>query len=455
MAEAPSSFETCMTGGVRQRFEILNRKLAPVFLVAALVGAVTGLVSAALLSGAGWILRTRMALAGAAEASFGGGLAVSMALSALLALCAVALVRFFAPEAAGSGIQEIEGALQGLRKLRPTHVLPIKLAGGVLSLGSGMSLGREGPTIHMGGALGRFFWKVCRLRDPLALHALVAAGAGAGLSAAFNAPLAGILFVVEEMRRSFRFNFISFHCVVIASVAADIVERLTLDPGPAIAMRVFPMPLLSELWLFAVFGVLIGVVGVAFNTWLLAALTHVDRAASRRPWLYAVGVGAAFGLVAWVLPELTGGGYLVLRHALSGTVGVALLLGLFCCRFLGTLFSYATGAPGGIFAPMLALGTLLGMAFGEAIAQWLPDIAGYPGIFAVAGMGALFAATVRAPLTGMVLIMEMTRNYALTVPLLVTGIASVVTAETLGGRPIYSLLLERTLRLAGEKKTAA
>lgn len=443
--------ELAMPKRMLRRFETLNRKLAPIFLVAGLVGAMTGFAAAALLAGAGVVAHLRLSLAAKAEAAFGGGLVVSMAGSALLALAAVALVRFLAPEAAGSGIQEIEGALAGVRPLRPGRVLPVKLFGGMLSLGSGMALGREGPTIHMGGALGRLLGPACRLCQPLELHSLVAAGAGAGLAAAFNAPLAGILFVVEEMRRSFQFNFISFHCVVIASVTADIVERVTLDPGPAIAMRVFPMPRLDELWLFVVFGILIGCVGAVFNTWLLAALSRVDRAASRWPWLYAAAVGAAFGLIAWTYPELAGGGYQVLRHALTGQVGVALLLAFFACRFVGTLFSYATGAPGGIFAPMLALGTILGMAFGETVAHWLPLIAPYPGMFAVAGMGALFAATVRAPLTGMVLIMEMTRNYDLTLPLLVTGIASVVTAETLGGRPIYSLLLERTLRQSGER----
>lgn len=433
-----------------RRFEMLNRRLAPIFCIAAMVGAVTGLAAAALLAGAGYVERERMLLAAAAERAFGGGLAVSMLLSAGLTVAAVALVRFFAPEAAGSGIQEIEGALAGVRKLRPLRVLPVKLVGGVLSLGSGMSVGREGPTIHMGGALGRFLGQLFRQQDPQVLHSLVAAGAGAGLAAAFNAPLAGILFVVEEMRRSFHFNFVSFHCVVIASVAADVVARLVLDAGPAIAMRVFAVPRLGELWLFFVFGVLIGLVGAVFNMLLLGALSRVDRAASRWPWLYALVVGAGMGVVAWSVPELTGGGYKVLRHALTGTVGVELLLLFFVCRFASTLFSYATGAPGGIFAPMLALGTLLGMAFGETVTALLPDQTLFPGMFAVAGMGALFAATVRAPLTGMVLIMEMTRNYDLTLPLLISCIASVVTAESLGGRPIYTLLLGRTLHLSGQ-----
>ncbi len=437
-----------------RRFEVMNRKLAPIFLVAALVGAATGLIGAALLRGVFWLHEGRQVLIQAAETAFGGGAVVSMLASAAVTVGAVALVRFFAPEAAGSGIQEIEGALEGVRVLRPGRVLPVKLAGGILSLGGGLSLGREGPTIHMGGALGRLLGRLFGRKDPQELHSLVAAGAAAGLAAAFNAPLAGILFVVEEMRRSFHFNFVSFHCVVIAAVAADIVVRLLLHAGPAIVMTVFPVPRLGDLWLFFVFGVLIGGVGAVFNSLLLAALGRVDRAARRWPWRFALIVGAAFGLIAWSVPDLAGGGYHVLRHALTGEMAVPLLVLFFTCRFAGTLFCYATGAPGGIFAPMLALGTLLGMAFGQVVVGLGLEMAPFPGMFAVAGMGALFAATVRAPLTGMVLIMEMTRNYDLTLPLLVTCIASVVTAETLGGRPIYSLLLERTLRREQESAVA-
>lgn len=245
------------------------------------------------------------------------------------------------------------------------------------------------------------------------------------------------------MRGAFDFDFVSFQCVVIAAVASDIVARLCVDAGPAIAMTVFAMPRMHSLWLFFIFGLLLGGVGALFNAGLLAALARVDKTAARWPWLFALAVGGAFGLLAWAYPNLAGGGYPVLREALTGHMGIGLLLFLFLCRFAGTLLSYATGAPGGIFAPMLALGTLLGMAFGEGVRLWLPQIAPFPGSFAVAGMGALFASTVRAPLTGLVLIMEMTRNYELILPLLVTAIAAVVTAETLGGRPIYALLLER------------
>lgn len=164
-----------------QRFEALNRALAPVFLLAALVGAGTGLLAAALLRSVSLIDHGRRFLAALGQTTFGGcgGAVVSMIASALLALAAVWLVRTFAPEAAGSGIQEIEGALAGVRALRPGRVLPVKLLGGALSLGAGLSLGREGPTIHMGGVLGRLLGRVFRTTDPHILHSLAAAGAAA------------------------------------------------------------------------------------------------------------------------------------------------------------------------------------------------------------------------------------------------------------------------------------
>jgi len=145
--------------------------------------------------------------------------------SAVLVYAAILLVRSFAPEAGGSGVQEIEGALDNVRPVRWKRVLPVKFVGGLLSLGGGLVLGREGPTIRMGGNIGQMIGEWFQVsRDEV--HTLVAAGAGAGLSAAFNAPLAGILFVLEEMRPQFKYNFLSVQCVLIAAAVSDIVVRI-------------------------------------------------------------------------------------------------------------------------------------------------------------------------------------------------------------------------------------
>jgi len=376
-----------------------------------------------------------------------------MLIVGLAVLLAAELVRRFAPEAAGSGIQEIEGALGGLRSLRWQRVLPVKFFGALLSLGSGAVLGREGPTVQMGGCVGAMVSERLGLAgDRPAI--LIAAGAAAGLSAAFNAPLAGILFVFEEMRRYFPSRFASRAVVAVAAVCAAIVARLSSGQTPVITMPAFPAPPIAALWLFVLFGVLFGVLGVAFNRSLLGVLDVVERLPALARRLAPFVIGAGLGLVAFVMPDAIGGGYSAIDDALAGRIAGGLLLTLFVIRFATTILSYSTGAPGGIFMPMLALGTLVGLAFGTGVQELVPVLVPDRGVFAVAGMAAFFAATVRSPLTGIALAVEMTGDFEQILPLIVSCIAAAVAAEGLGGRPIYAQLLERTLRRAGLQTNA-
>jgi CIC family chloride channel protein len=274
---------------------------------------------------------------------------------------------------------------------------------------------------------------------------LIAAGAGAGLSAAFNAPLAGILFVVEEMRPQFKYNFLSVHSVLIASVMSDIVLRLLMGQTPDIRMPMLPSPALASLWLFPLLGVVFGVFGVIFNRLLIRTL---DFFANMKGWSYKLTglyVGAAIGLMVAFFPGAVGGGYTIIPRALHESVPTTMLLVFFVVRFGTTMISYGSGAPGGIFAPMLALATVFGMWSGHYAHAWFPELIVHPQVFAVAGMGALFSATVRAPLTGIVLTIEMTGNYSLILPLILTCMVAAIVAQGLGGRPIYTVLLQRTL----------
>lgn len=420
------------------------RRLSAMLSLAAFVGALSGLAGA-------WFQAGIAALADVRQGwihSFGElGWVASMAATGGLAWLAVFLVRRLAPEAGGSGVQEIEGVLAGERELRWARVLPVKFAGGVLSLGSGMALGREGPTIQMGGALAQMVAELFRLKTE-DLRILVAAGAGAGLAAAFNAPLAGILLVVEEMRDEFRYDFVSVQSVLVACVVADVVLRLLVGQQPDIPMQIFDRPTLGALALFAVFGALFGVMGVVFNRTLIRFADFFAALSGWRHGAMVLGAGGMIGLALWFWPDAVGGGYEVIAKSLSMAIPMDALLLLFMVRFFTTLLSYGSGAPGGIFAPMLALGTVFGVWFGDLAQAWLPDLVAQPGIFAVAGMGALFTATVRAPLTGIVLVVEMTQNYTLILPLMVTCFAAATVAALLGGRPIYTLLLKRTLDMA-------
>ncbi|ABS67702.1 Chloride channel core [Xanthobacter versatilis] len=376
------------------------------------------------------------------------------AVAAVMVAAAVALVRAFAPEAAGSGVQEIEGALEGLRPVRWKRVLPVKFVGGVLALGSGLVAGREGPTIHMGAAITKALSDAVGLgtRDT---RGLLAAGAAAGLAAAFNAPLAAILFVIEETRRQFPYGLRTYSAVILCSVASAVMAEAINGSGPDMKLAVPDMPLLL-LPAFVVLGAVLGAVGVAFNHALVASLDAARRLALKvSPYLLPVLVGAAVGPLILLRPEATFGGE-QLAVSLPGLGLPALTLaGIVIIRFAMTMASYSTGIPGGIFAPILALATAVGVLFATLLALAVPMPPDAVAAFGVAAMGGLFSATVRAPLVGMVLVAELTGAYDLLVPVILTCVTANLVAEALGGKPIYEVLLDRTLRLAGTPRHEA
>ncbi|EGA65037.1 H(+)/Cl(-) exchange transporter ClcA [Vibrio brasiliensis] len=370
-------------------------------------------------------------------------------ISAALAFIGYFLVHRFAPEAAGSGIPEIEGAMDGIRPVRWWRVIPVKFFGGMGALGSGMVLGREGPTVQMGGAIGRMVTDIFKVKDDDTKHSLLASGAAGGLAAAFNAPLAGIMFVVEEMRPQFRYSLISIRAVIISAISANIVFRYINGQDAVITMPQYQAPELTTLWLFLLLGALFGMFGVVFNQLvtlsqdLFVKLHKNDR---KRYLLTGSLIGGCFGIMLLYFPEVTGGGIGLIPTITNGGYSAGILLLLFVARIATTMICFGSGAPGGIFAPMLALGTLFGYAFGLIAQGLFPDLPITPGMFAIAGMGALFAATVRAPITGILLVIEMTNNYYLILPLIITSLGAVIFAQMLGGQPIYSQLLHRTLK---------
>ena len=362
---------------------------------------------------------------------------------------AVLLVRRMAPEASGSGIPHLEAVLRRLRPFRWARVLPVKFIGGALSIGlSGFAAGREGPTVQMGGAVGdgvaSLFKGTFRDRETL-----ITAGAGAGLAAAFNAPLSGLVFVLEEVRREF--TPLIFGAALVASVMADLVARIATGQMPVFRVPAYPTPDLRLVPAFLALGVIVGLFGVVFNKLLIGTLNVFARVQRRVPAVAAAAfAGAVTGLVGWYRPDLLGGGHGLAETALAGGVALSVIPLFFLVRFVLTMIAYGCGAPGGIFAPMLALGALVGLAVGYGAHILLPNLAPSPGLFAVVGMAAYFTAIVRAPLTGIVLIVEMTGSYAQMLPLLAACFAAYAIAEGLGDKPIYEVLLERDLARGGE-----
>ena len=425
-----------------------------VLIVAGIVGTLAGLVGVAFEKAVNAVSTQRLSMLATVDKHWILVFPLAFILSGLLAMVGYYLVRRFAPEASGSGIPEIEGALEELRPVRWWRVIPVKFVGGMGALGAGMVLGREGPTVQLGGNIGRMVLDIFRMKSTEARHSLLATGAAAGLSAAFNASLAGILFIIEEMRLQFRYSVISVKAVFIGVIMSSIVFRIFNGEGAVIEVGKLADAPVNTLWLYLLLGMLFGVVGVLFNTLIFKTQDMFQRlhGGNLRKILIIGGVlGGVCGILGVIEPEAAGGGFNLIPIAAAGNYTVGMLLFIFITRVVTTLLCFGSGAPGGIFAPMLALGTLLGTAFGMASASLFPAYHLEAGTFAIAGMGALFAASVRAPLTGIVLVLEMTDNYQLILPMIITCLGATLLAQFLGGKPLYSSLLARTLAKQQQK----
>jgi CIC family chloride channel protein len=413
-----------------------------------LVGLISGLAAVAFRGALAGADAARGAIVAFVHAHLPWTLPVPLLLGAAGATVAIYLVRRFAPEAAGSGIPQVKATLYHLSTMEWRRVLPVKFAGGLLGIGSGLALGREGPTIQMGAAVGQMVsgWFSCTTRER---RTLLAAGAGAGLAAAFNAPLAGLVFVLEEIQRDF--SPAVFTATLIASGVADVTTRLLLGQMPVFAVQVGTIPPLGVLPFAFFLGLVTALLGVAFNRCLLAGLRLYDGVASSPAWVAGGLAGCAVGVVAIIAPDAVGSGHHLVERLLAGELPLATIAALLVVRFGLTISSYGCGAPGGIFAPLLVLGAGIGIVvghLGQAVApQWVGDAQLLP----VVGMAAYFSAIVRAPLTAIVLMVEMTGNYSLVLPLLLACLTAYGIADLLGDRPVYEALLQRDLLRAGTK----
>jgi chloride channel protein, CIC family len=353
------------------------------------------------------------------------------------------LVRRHSPEAAGSGIPHVEAVLNGDLPPASFNLIPVKFLGGLLAIGTGLALGREGPSVQMGASLAHLVGMVFRRSWPDS-RVLLAAGAGAGLATAFSAPIAGAVFVLEELVR--RFDTRITITTLGASAGAIAVARVLLGDAPDFRVAPLPDPGFGTLPIYLALGVVAGCLGVAYNYTLLRTLAAVDRLRRCPVELRAALIGAAVGLLAWFAPGLVGGGDAITQRVLAGSEALVMVALVFILRFgLGAL-SYAAGTPGGLFAPMLVLGSQSGLLFGGLCKDWLPSMAPHPTAFAVVGMAAFFTAVVRAPVTGIVLVMEMTASFTLLLPMLGACFAAMVVPTLLGNAPIYDTLRQRTLQ---------
>lgn len=370
------------------------------------------------------------------------GFLVPVLLGVVGAVVSVLLVITYAPDAKGSGIPHLKAVLHRFRAMRWSRVLPVKFIAGSIALGSGMALGREGPSVQMGGAVGDAVSTWLKV-PPRERRTLMAAGAGAGLAAAFNAPLSGLTFVLEEVQRDF--HPIVFAAAFVASIIADIVARLLTGSAPVFFVPAYAAPSTASLPLFALLGAVAGLLGVLFNRSLIGVLNLFGRFKGRTKLAAVALVGVLIGVAGWFAPASVGGGHALAEIVLAGELALTAVPVWFLLRFLLTTASYGTGAAGGIFAPLLVLGALIGLGVGHLGQAIAPEVVPQPGVFAVVGMAAYFTAIVRAPLTGILLIVEMIGSYEQMLPLLISCFCAYAVAEWLKALPIYEALLERDL----------
>ncbi len=352
------------------------------------------------------------------------------------------LVVRFAPQAEGSGIQRVEAVFSGEVKPAPDSIVLVKFFGGLLAMGSGLALGREGPTVQMGASLGALVGRFVagNQEDQKVVDA---AGAGAGLAVAFNAPIGGSVFVFEELTSSFT----PWLLVATLAAASMAVWLMRLMLGNALVFKV-PSVNVTETWRIApsvVLGALLGATGAFFNFATVALLRFADRLTRYSSTQRAMLIGAVVGLIAWFAPALVGGGESITQAILSDRYLIKGLLTVFLVRLLLSPWSYAARAPGGIFAPLLVLGACSGALFANVLNHFVPALGLSPVGFAVIGMAGLFTASVRAPLTGVVLSVEMTGRGDLTLGLLAASLAAMVVAMLLKSEPIYESLKRRML----------
>ena len=443
----------------RRTRRILSERRNTQFARAAVIGVAAGLIAVAFQYAIYGVEELRLFVRAYFLDHSVPGWLILPAIGGVVGLFAGWLVQKFAPETSGSGIPHVKAVLLHLRELHWVRVILVKFAGGVAALGSGLSLGREGPTVQMGAAVGKGLANV--LKAPKRQESqLIAGGAGAGLAAAFNAPLAGFLFVIEELQREL--SPLTYGTALIASVTASVVSRMLRGDLPSFLVQEFDAPPLSALPFALVVGLLVGVLGALFNKGLMKSLDIFSKIPRVKPKMRPALLGIAAGLIGWFfptlfagyanVPEIVGGGHhtaeLLLSGEWSGQEFMWMIFGLMVAKFIFTVASYGTGAPGGIFAPMLLIGAMAGLLVGQVGEAWLPNISGEATAFAVIGMGAFFAASVRAPLTGVVLIMEMTANYEQLLALLIACFAAYWVAEHMNSKPIYEDLLARDLRRA-------
>ncbi|MBS1840490.1 MAG: chloride channel protein [Acidobacteria bacterium] len=359
------------------------------------------------------------------------------------------LYRFF-PDARGSGVPQTKAALYA----RDGHISLKTVFGKFFctsaTLASGIPLGREGPSVQVGAGLASFLGRKLGLRQEK-IKALIPVGAAAAVAAAFNTPLAAVLFALEEVVGDLHAPVLG--SVVLASATSWAMLRILLGNDPLFKVPEYQLVHPLELLAYATLGVAGGLVSAAFSHLLLWLRKRFLQFPRKTCWFQPVAGGLVVGAMGWFVPQILGVGYLHVGEALNGGLALRFMLLLLVLKFFAVVVSYSSGNAGGIFGPSLFLGAMLGGVVGTGAHMILPAYVGKPGAYALVGMGTAFAGIVRAPMTSVVMIFEITRDYAVIVPLMISNLLSFFIAARLQRKPIYDELARQDgIHLPGEEQ---
>jgi len=369
------------------------------------------------------------------------------------------LYRFF-PDARGSGVPQTKAALYA----RGGHISLGTVVGKFFctsaTLASGIPLGREGPAVQVGAGIASVLGRKLGLR-PEKVKALIPVGTAAAIAAAFNTPLAAVLFALEEVVGDMHAPVLG--SVVLASATSWAMLRLLLGNNPLFQVPQYQLVHPGEFGIYAILGVAGGFVSVAFTKLLLWMRARFLRFPKKTVWFQPVAGGLTVGVMGWFVPQLLGVGYKHVGEVLNGGMALRLMFILLVLKLIAVATSYASGNAGGIFGPSLFLGAMLGGIVGNVANQSLPSYVGTPGAYALVGMGTAFAGIVRAPMTSVVMIFEITRDYAVIVPLMISNLVSFYISSKFQKQPIYEVLAHQdgihlptseTRQLEGQRQVA-
>lgn len=352
------------------------------------------------------------------------------------------------PFASGSGIPQVNGEVKGHFDEPWWQVILAKLVGGATSVFSGLSLGREGPSVQLGGMAAKGIAKVTGADKTTELR-MISCGAGAGMSAAFNAPLAGVMFVLEEIHHSFDKNILCMG--IVATVTADYTSKLFFGQSTIFNYDTINFPL-RDYWILVIMGIVMGICGILYNIGMLKMQDIYKKFKSVPDYIKMPVVFVLSGVVGIVLPQITCGGHSMVEFLINDHPSLTFMIVLLSAKYIFGAVCFASGAPGGTLYPLCILGTYIGAIFGTGAINILGLNQSFWEEFVVLGMAGLFSSIVRAPITGIVLMFELTGNMNNLLPLATVSLISYAVANLIGVQPFYEALLTRIVESSSGEK---